>query len=195
LTSPGCLGCGPGARALRAESIDWVSPFPGRSVRLPRRAAGPWAIHRIAPTRIQPEGMILALCPPVPWNQRRLIVSARKALAPGPGTRGRAAFRWRSFIIRIERFLGFRLTALPGVMTGGEVFVEEQDETGIQRAGMISIRMVASFSRDAREASFSWTSPRSLSFSASSCAFSALTWAVMTSLFSWLSRLIFKAPS
>ena len=93
----GCLSCGPGARALRAESIDWASPFPGGSVRLPQKAAGPWAIRRIAPTQIQPEDMLLALCPPVPWNQRRLMVSARNALASGPGTASKASFRWGPF--------------------------------------------------------------------------------------------------
>ena len=114
MTSPRCLGRGPGARALRAESIDWVSPFPRRSARLPQKAAGPWATRRIAPTGNRPEHLVLALCPPVPWNQRRLMVSARKALGPGPGNRGKATFRWRTFIIRFERFPGFQASGSAG---------------------------------------------------------------------------------
>jgi len=55
------------------------------SALLPQKEAGPWAIHRIAPTLIQPEDVVLALCPPVPWNRRCLMISAGNALAPGPG--------------------------------------------------------------------------------------------------------------
>ena len=40
LTFPGSLGRGPGSRALPAESIGRVSPFPGDSDRLPQDEAG-----------------------------------------------------------------------------------------------------------------------------------------------------------
>ena len=60
------------------------------SIRIPQSAfrnlvAGPWAIHRIAPTRIQPEDVVLALCPPGPRNETRLMIFSRNALASGPG--------------------------------------------------------------------------------------------------------------
>jgi len=32
--------------------------------------------------------------PLVPWNRRRLMISACNALAPGPGTRGKDTWRW-----------------------------------------------------------------------------------------------------
>ena len=66
LTTPGYLGCGPGAKSFRAKSIGRVGPHPGGSDRLPQDAAGLWAIHRIAPTRIQPKDVVVALCPPGP---------------------------------------------------------------------------------------------------------------------------------
>jgi len=90
LTFPECLVRGPGERVLHAESIGWVSPFPRRFALLPQKAAGPGATRRIAPTRNRPEHKVQALCPPVPWNQRRLMVSARNILAPGPGNSGKA---------------------------------------------------------------------------------------------------------
>jgi len=46
--------------------------------------AGPWAIHRIAPTRGQAEDVVLALCPPSPRNEMRLMVFSRHALASWP---------------------------------------------------------------------------------------------------------------
>ena len=52
---------------------------------LPQKEAGWRAIHRIAPTRIQPEDVVLALCPPGPKNGMRLMIFARNALASGPG--------------------------------------------------------------------------------------------------------------
>jgi len=68
------------------------------SIRIPHSTirnleAGPWAIHgsaelaevRIAPTRIQPEDVVLALCPPGPRNEMRLMVFPRNALASWPG--------------------------------------------------------------------------------------------------------------
>jgi hypothetical protein len=36
------------------------------------------------------------------------MVSARNALGPGPGNRGKATFRWVPFIIRFERFPVFQ---------------------------------------------------------------------------------------
>ena len=102
--SPRCLGRGPGARALRAESIGRVGPFPRGSARLPQKTAGPRATRRVAPTGFQPKDVALGLCPPVPWNQRGLMVSARKALTPGPGNRGKATFRWWPLVFRFERF-------------------------------------------------------------------------------------------
>jgi len=47
--------------------------------------AGPWAIHRIAPTRIQPEDVVLALCPPGPRNGMCLMIFPRNALGSWPG--------------------------------------------------------------------------------------------------------------
>ena len=59
---------------------------------LPQKEAGPWAIHsqsslidRIAPTRIQPDDVFLALCPPDPRNGMCLMVFSRNALASWPG--------------------------------------------------------------------------------------------------------------
>jgi len=52
---------------------------------LPQKEAGLRAIHRIAPTRIQPEDVVPALCPPGPRNEGCLMVFARNALASGPG--------------------------------------------------------------------------------------------------------------
>jgi hypothetical protein len=43
------------------------------------------------------------------------MISGGNALAPGPGSRGKAAFRWRPFIIRFERFTFFKPPALPEV--------------------------------------------------------------------------------
>ncbi|MCX5917331.1 MAG: hypothetical protein NTX30_11725, partial [Deltaproteobacteria bacterium] len=67
------------------ESIGRVSPFLRGSARLPQKTAGHWATHRVAPAGNQPESVVLGLCPPVPWNQRCLMVSAGNALALGPG--------------------------------------------------------------------------------------------------------------
>jgi len=77
--------CGPEARALRAKSIGGKRIRKGNPFVLPQGEAGPWAIHRIAPTRIQDEDVVLALCPPGPRNDARLMIFARNALASGPG--------------------------------------------------------------------------------------------------------------
>jgi hypothetical protein len=75
----------PPLAGLRGKSIGWKgNPFGDRPV-LPQKEAGPWAIHRIAPTRIQPEDAVPALCPPGPRNGMRLMVFPRNALASGPG--------------------------------------------------------------------------------------------------------------
>jgi len=77
--------CGQEARALRGKSIGGKgNPFGDRPV-LPQNEAGPWAIHRIAPTRIQPEDAVLALCPPGPRTGMRLMIFPRTALASWPG--------------------------------------------------------------------------------------------------------------
>jgi len=77
--------CGQEARALRGKNIGGKRiPYRDPLV-LPQKEAGPLAIHRIAPTRIQPEDVILALCPPGPGNGTRLMVFPRKALASWPG--------------------------------------------------------------------------------------------------------------
>jgi len=60
------------------------------SIRIPQSAfrnleAGPWAIHRIAPTRIQPEDVVLALFPPGPRNGMCLMIFLPNSLASGPG--------------------------------------------------------------------------------------------------------------
>jgi len=47
--------------------------------------AGPWAIHRIAPTRVQPEEVVLALCPPGPRNGMGLMIFPQNAPASWPG--------------------------------------------------------------------------------------------------------------
>ena len=124
---PECLGRGPGARALPAESIGRVSPLPGGSARLPRKEAGPWALGNsefgmwnsefVASFFAIPHS---ALCiphlksPPVPWNRRCLMVSAGNALAPGPGTRVKATVRWCPLIIRFEQFTVFQASGSPG---------------------------------------------------------------------------------
>ena len=74
---------GPGVRALHAESIGRVSPFPRCSALFPQKEAGAWAIHRIAPTRIQTEDEFLALCPPGPRNEARLMIFARNPAKGG----------------------------------------------------------------------------------------------------------------
>ena len=86
----GMPGSWPGGKGLVLKKHRPGEPSSRGCARFPQKEAGPWAIHRIAPTRIQPKDVVLTLCPPVPWNQRRLMVSARKALAPGPGNRGKA---------------------------------------------------------------------------------------------------------
>jgi len=77
--------CGPEGRVLRAKSIGGKRIPYGDPLLLPQEEAGPWAIHRIAPTRIQTGDVVLALCPPGPRNDARLMVFARNALASGPG--------------------------------------------------------------------------------------------------------------
>jgi len=77
--------CGPEAGALRGKSIGGKRIPHGDPLLLPQKEAGPWAIHRIAPTRIQPEDVVLALCPPGPRNGMRLMIFARNALAFGTG--------------------------------------------------------------------------------------------------------------
>ena len=131
MTFPGCLGRGPGVRALRAESIGRVSPFPRGSALLPQKAAGPralpnsefgmWNSEFFAFFFAIPHSALCIPhlnCPPVPWNQRRLMVSACKALAPGPGNRGKAIFRWWPLIFRFERLPVFQASgSAPEVMT------------------------------------------------------------------------------
>jgi hypothetical protein len=78
--------CGQEARALRGKSIGGKRIPYGDPLVLPQKEAGPWAIHRIAPTRIQPEDVVLALCPPGPRNGMRIMVFPRNALASWPGT-------------------------------------------------------------------------------------------------------------
>jgi len=84
--SDGNQACGPEARALRGKSIGGKRISYGDPLLLPQKEAGPWAIHRIAPTRIQPEDVVLALCPPGPRNETRLMIFSRNALASGPAT-------------------------------------------------------------------------------------------------------------
>jgi len=123
LTFLGCLGRGPGARPMPVPPWrDGVSPFPGRSARLPQKAAGPGATCRIAPTGNRPEDLLWALCPPFPWNQRRLMISACNGLAPGPGNGGKATFRWRPLIIRFERFPGFQASSSAGGHDSSSLF-------------------------------------------------------------------------
>ncbi len=133
-----------------------------------------------------------------PSNRSGIWVVPADSVPPGTGRTPRAEnvrYPFHSLDWKKSRFSQGNPPVLPGVMNGGEVFVKKQDERGIQRAGIISIRMVASFSGDVRKAPFSWTSPKSFSFSASSFNLSAFISAVMTSLFSCLNRLILKAPS
>jgi len=85
LTFPGCLGCGQGARTFWAKSIGWAGPLLGGLDTLPPKVAGPWATSRVARTGKGPKNLILTQCPPVPWNQRCLMIFAQKVLAPGPG--------------------------------------------------------------------------------------------------------------
>ena len=124
MTFPRCLGRGPGVRTWCAKSIGRVSPFPKGSARLPQKEAGPWAIHRIAPTRIQPEDVVLALCPPVLWNQRRLIVFAHQVLAPGPGTRPQTTSKWPPVESALSGSLSFKPLALPEVMKDRQLYAE-----------------------------------------------------------------------
>jgi len=77
--------CGQEARALHEKSIGGKRIPYGDLLVLPQKEAGPWAIHRIAPTRIQPDDVFLALCPPDPRNGMRLMVFSRNALASWPG--------------------------------------------------------------------------------------------------------------
>jgi len=85
--------CGQGARALRGKSIGGKRIPYGDPLVLPQKEAGLWAIHgsaelaevRIAPTRIQPGDVLLALCPPGPRNGMRLMIFPRNALASWPG--------------------------------------------------------------------------------------------------------------
>jgi len=77
--------CGQEAGALCGKSIGGKRIPHGDPLLLPQKKAGPWAIHRIAPTRIQPEDVVLALCPPGPRNGMRLMIFARNGLASGPG--------------------------------------------------------------------------------------------------------------
>jgi hypothetical protein len=108
LTFPECLSCGPGARASHAESIGPLN-FGFRiadfgffgfsfSIRIPqstfRNFSGPL----------------------VPWNLKCLMISACNALAPGPGTRGKAHFRWRPFQSALSGSLFFIPPALLEVM-------------------------------------------------------------------------------
>jgi len=70
---------------LRGKSIGpGISDFGFRifwfsfSIRIPQSAfrnleAGRWAIHRIAPTRIQPEDVVMAMCPPGPGNGMLMV--------------------------------------------------------------------------------------------------------------------------
>ena len=67
-------------KSIGGERIPYRDPLV-----LPQKEAGPWAIHRIAPTRIQPGDGVLALCPPVPRNGKRLMIFPRNALASWPG--------------------------------------------------------------------------------------------------------------
>ena len=77
--------CGQEARALRGKSIGGKRNAFGNRPVLPQKEAGPWAIHRIAPTRIYPKDVIQALCPPGPRNEIRLMVFPHNALASWPG--------------------------------------------------------------------------------------------------------------
>ena len=106
MTFPGYPARGPGARALPAESIGRVSPFPRSSARHPQKAAGHWATYRVAPTENQPEDLVMALCPPVPWNQSCLMISAGNALAPGPDSKP----KFSGFEIRISDLIPFRIS-------------------------------------------------------------------------------------
>jgi len=99
------------------------------SIRIPQSAfrnlqAGPWAIHRIAPTRIQPEDVVLALCPPVLWNQRCLMVFAHQVLAPGPGTRPQTTSKWPPVESALSGSLPFKPLALPEVMKDRWLYAE-----------------------------------------------------------------------
>jgi len=116
LTLARCLGRGPGVRTWCAKSIGRVSPFPNGSARLPQKEAGPWAIQRIAPTRIQPGDVVLGLCPPVLWNQRRLMIFAHQILAPGPGTRPQMTSKWPPVESALSGSRSFKPLALPEVM-------------------------------------------------------------------------------
>jgi hypothetical protein len=77
--------CGREERALRGKSIGGKRIPYGDPLVVPQKEAGPWVIHRIAPTQIQPEDAVLALCPPGPRNGMRLMVFPRNALASWPG--------------------------------------------------------------------------------------------------------------
>jgi len=83
----GMPGLWPGVKGVTRKKHRPGEPFSRGSARFPQKEAGPWAIQRIAPTGIQSEDVVLALCPPVPWNQRCLMISAGNALDPGPGSR------------------------------------------------------------------------------------------------------------
>ena len=71
---------------MRGKSIGGKRIPYGDPLVLPPKEAGPWAIHRIAPTRIQSEGAVLALCPPGPRNGMRLMIFPRNVLASWSGT-------------------------------------------------------------------------------------------------------------
>jgi hypothetical protein len=77
--------CGPEGRALRGKSIGGKRILAEDPNAFPQKEAGPWAIHRIAPAQIQPEDVVLALCPPGPRNGMRLMVFSRSVLSSGPG--------------------------------------------------------------------------------------------------------------
>ena len=105
---------GQGRWAQKASAGE--SPFPGPPPGFRKMGRAHRATHRVAPTMAEGlYGVSRTIRPPIPWNQRCLMVSGRSALAPGPGSRGKAAFRWRPFIVRFERSLFLKPPALPEV--------------------------------------------------------------------------------
>jgi hypothetical protein len=115
LTFPGCLGRGPGSRALAAESIGRVSPFPGGSDRLPQDEAGRSGRPPVAPTRSQNRrGNPRPVGPTRLGPRSCLMISAGNALDSGPGNRGMATFRWCPFIICFERPKVFQASGSAG---------------------------------------------------------------------------------